>query len=75
MIKATIQQEQQENKRTEFQDTNDYKTSWIYSVILTVIMESSLTSDSSWSSNQRTDASGAGFANPVVSNNIWSSLQ
>lgn len=37
---------------------------------LTVMIESSLTADSSCSSNQRMDASGAGFANPVVSSNI-----
>jgi hypothetical protein len=37
---------------------------------LTVIIESSLIDDSSWSSSQRTDTSGAGSANPVVSSNI-----
>lgn len=42
---------------------------------LTVMIESSLTADSSCSSTQRTEASGAGFANPVVSSNIWSSLK
>lgn len=39
------------------------------------MIESSLTEDSNWSSNQRTEARGAGFANPVVSSKIWSSLQ
>ena len=42
--------------------------------ILTVTMQSSLTSDSSWSSSQRIEARGAGFAKPVVSSSIWSSL-
>jgi hypothetical protein len=37
---------------------------------LTVIIESSLTADSNRSSSQRTEASGAGFASPVVSSNI-----
>ena len=41
---------------------------------LTVIIESSLTADSNRSSSQRTEASGAGFASPVVSSNIWSRL-
>jgi len=40
-----------------------------------VTIESSFTSDSNCSSNHRTDAKGAGFANPVVSSNIWSSLK
>lgn len=43
--------------------------------ILTVTIESSFTSDSNCSSNQRIDAKGAGLAKPVVSSNIWSSLQ
>lgn len=43
--------------------------------ILTVTIESNFTSDSNCSSNQRTEAKGAGFANPVVSSNIWSSLK
>jgi len=42
---------------------------------LTVIIESSLTADSNRSSSQRTEASGAGFASPVISSNIWSRLQ
>jgi hypothetical protein len=37
---------------------------------LTVIIESSLTADSNRSSSQRTEASGAGFARPVISSNI-----
>lgn len=43
--------------------------------ILTVTIESSFTADSNCSSSQRTDAKGAGFASPVVSSNIWSSLE
>jgi hypothetical protein len=34
-----------------------------------------LTADSNRSSSQRTEASGAGFARPVISSNIWSRLQ
>lgn len=38
------------------------------------MIESSFTDDSNCSSNHSTDAKGAGFANPVVSSNIWSIL-
>lgn len=60
-----------QNKRRE-----NIMNSMIHPIkILTVTIESSFTSDSNCSSNQRTDAKGAGFAKPVVSSNIWSSLQ
>lgn len=41
---------------------------------LAIIIESSFTDDSSWSSNQRIDTRGAGSASPVVSSKISSSL-